>query len=235
MALFLWFNRLFSQRFLPWSFFASCCPPSRPAPEINLGCKFQNNLIAFIWLRQKTGARIGNRRFGGCLPSLRCSRQCGQSLFRFVFPRLTKGRQVYFNNKTDNNIFDSSQISDILQCIRALPSRFKEDRVRNIFEEIAAMLWICHPCFVMLLLILWLRRSCRHREKEKARMGTKAAETSADWSASIMKSLPRKYALPLSRLNSVQVAFRFPESLPLLHVHRRAFAAFATSQWLYFL
>lgn len=50
------------------------------------------------------------------------------------------GNVVYFHNETGNNIFDSSQISDILQCIRALPSRFKEDRVRNIFEEIAAML-----------------------------------------------------------------------------------------------
>jgi hypothetical protein len=37
---FLRFNGLFSQRFLPWSFFASCCPPSQPAPEIDLGCKF---------------------------------------------------------------------------------------------------------------------------------------------------------------------------------------------------
>jgi hypothetical protein len=96
--------------------------------------------MAFISFRQQTGARIGNRRSGGCLPSLRCSRQCGQSLSHAAVPRLTKRWQVYFNNKTDNNIFDSSQISDILQCIRALPSRFKEDRVRNIFEEIATML-----------------------------------------------------------------------------------------------
>lgn len=91
VAPFLRFNRSFSQLFLPWSFFPSCCPSSQPAPEIDLGCKFQNNLMAFIWFRQQTGARIGNRRFGGCLPSLRCSRQCGQSSFHFAFSRLTKG------------------------------------------------------------------------------------------------------------------------------------------------